>query len=144
MRVIFYNNKSDKKVAQKDLTLISTIECDIYNTLNVLTPDLVINNRQHNLLNCNYCYIAELNRYYYCDVTIYKHQTVIQCTVDPLKSHITEIQQLYCTAVRNENGEFSALADNNIMYTVEEEIKQYKLQENTLSFDETSIIFTCQ
>lgn len=85
MNVIFYNNKSKINVINKNLEEIKTLEFNFKNDSNILYPNLILKNYSGG----NYCYIPELNRYYYIDTIdlISGDLYNIKCSVDVLKSY---------------------------------------------------------
>lgn len=89
MKVTFYNNISNDNVINKTLNELKTINFKFKNDSNILNPTLLLKNYDGG----NYCYIDELERYYYIDTidlvegNLYK----IVCSVDVLMSYKDQI-----------------------------------------------------
>jgi len=103
MYIVLYKNKSDNRVLRKQLTQISTpLSCDIYNSESIINPRFIL---EYVGVEPNYCYVAELNRYYYIrDIILDKGgRRILMCEVDVLMSNIDEILNLNCLILRQEN-----------------------------------------
>lgn len=61
MELKIYNNKSNINVLNKNITLIDTLSFNLKSDTSILQPILILKNYKSG----NYCYIKELNRYYY-------------------------------------------------------------------------------
>ena len=117
MYIVLYKNKSDNRVLQKELTQISTpLSCDIYNSESIINPRFIL---EYIGVEPNYCYVAELNRYYYIrDIILDKGgRRILMCEVDVLMSNIDEILNLNCLIARNENETLcnKYLVDNKML-----------------------------
>ena len=108
LHVTFYNNTSDSKVMNKNISPIvlsgeSTIVAELTPTqaVNRSYPILIINYREQ-LLNANYCKINEYNRYYYCDFsTDTGGRMIVSCKVDPLMSFRESLGECEINVIRN-------------------------------------------
>ncbi|GEM_PF-6744430 len=103
MYIILYKNKSDNRVLSKSLTQVSSpLSCDIYGSESIITPRFIL---EYVGVEANYCYVAELNRYYYIkDIVLAPGgQRILMCEVDVLMSNIDEILNLNCLILRQEN-----------------------------------------
>ena len=103
MNIILYRNSSDNRVLRKRLTQVSTpLSCDIYGSESIITPRFIL---EYVGVDANYCYVAELNRYYYIrDIVLAPGgQRILMCEVDVLMSNIDEILNLNCLVLRQEN-----------------------------------------
>ena len=103
MNIILYRNSSDNRVLRKRLTQVSTpLSCDIYGSESIITPRFIL---EYVGVEANYCYVAELNRYYYIrDIVLAPGgQRILMCEVDVLMSNIDEILNLNCLVLRQEN-----------------------------------------
>lgn len=94
MTIIFYKTLSKpneiNKVLQNELHLTGTIKADT----DIIKPMFkVLNTLSFNIFNYNYCYIVELNRYYFIeDITILGDQLFyISLTLDVLYTYKTVI-----------------------------------------------------
>lgn len=78
MRIIFYTNNSDSNELNKNINLVTELQCNVNkDNLDVLSPILFLSYFDIKKLNINYCYIEELNRYYFIDsYTIEKNNLI--------------------------------------------------------------------
>ena len=108
LHVTFYNNTSDSKVMNKNISPIvlsgvDTIVAELTptQTVAVLNPVLIIDYRPQ-LIEANYCKINEYNRYYYCNfATDTGGRMVVSCKVDPVMSHKERINECEINVIRN-------------------------------------------
>lgn len=116
MTLILYNNKSDKFVMHKDITELKSMTGTPTEDINILTPTFIIENTASIISRCNYCFVAEFNRYYYVTIdALAGTQLRLNCTVDPLMSHASELAYCPCTVVRSESeGKPTAVIDNKL------------------------------
>lgn len=93
MNVVFYNNQSDKRVLNKNLTPVITISNILFLENADIKNVYVILEYFETYKNANYFYIAELNRYYYItDVEILNGNRIkIYGDVDVLMSFSAQI-----------------------------------------------------
>ena len=63
MIVKVYNNKSNKNIVNKKIELIQEISFDFKDDSDITNPILILQTYKTG----NYCYIPDLNRYYYID-----------------------------------------------------------------------------
>lgn len=134
MYITLYRNSSDNRVLRKSLTQVSTpLSCDIYGSESIITPRFIL---EYVGVEANYCYVAELNRYYYIrDIVLAPGgQRILMCEVDVLMSNIDEILNLSCLVLRQENETLcnKYLVDNRM-------IENITKQEVVESFGETVI-----
>lgn len=117
MEIIFYNNESDRKVLDKKIKkLISVQNVKFVDETNICRPKLLISRTffDERFRNINYLYIDNLKRYYYINNMNFVGSMVeIICEVDVLMSYKTEIRNLNCTVKRNENIKNGYLNDDN-------------------------------
>ena len=111
MTVIFYTYNGIKNKINKTLSSGLTInDVIIQNDFDITNFDLLIKNSNFNL-EYNYCFIPDLNRYYFIENiekmngTIYK----IRITVDVLKSFSSQIENINAIITKSENP------DNNFV-----------------------------
>lgn len=78
MRIIFYTNNSDSNELNKNINLVTELQCNVNkDNLDVLSPILFLSYFDIKELNINYCYIEELNRYYFINsYTIEKNNLI--------------------------------------------------------------------
>ena len=101
MTAILYNNVSDSREINKNLTELSTINITLYLDTNVATPVFKVKNF---INNANYMYVPDLHRYYYINNYTLSNQCVyLHCSVDVLETYKTEILNSECLISRSEN-----------------------------------------
>ena len=122
MTAILYNNVSDSRKVNKNLTELSTINITLYLDTNVETPVFKVKNF---INNANYMYVPDLHRYYYINNYTLSNQCVyLHCTVDVLETYKTEILNSECLISRSENDYNDNIVDTlapiteNTVYTV--------------------------
>ena len=100
MTAILYNNKSDNREINKNITEISTIDVTLYMDTNLLKPVFKVKTFNNN---ANYIYVQNLRRYYYIDNYTLSNQCVyLHCSVDVLMSYKTELLNTECLISRSE------------------------------------------
>ena len=122
MTAILYNNVSDSREINKNLTELSTINITLYLDTNVANPVFKIKNF---INNANYMYVPDLHRYYYINNYTLSNQCVyLHCSVDVLTTYKTEILNSECLISRSENDYNDNIVDTlapiteNTVYTV--------------------------
>ena len=102
--VTFYNCGDDKRVMSKTLTTGITATAELYDPTSVINPRLRVAYNS-SLLNYNYMYIADFNRYYFITnvTTDSGGALIIDGSVDVLMSYRTQINNLNAIAVRLPN-----------------------------------------
>ena len=122
MTAILYNNVSDSRKINKNLTELSTINITLYLDTNVTTPVFKVKNF---INNANYMFVPDLHRYYYINNYTISNQCVyLHCSVDVLETYKTEILNSECLISRSENDYNDNIVDTlapiteNTVYTV--------------------------
>ena len=122
MTAKLYNNVSDNREINKNITEISTIDLTLYLDTNVLNPVFKVKTFNNN---GNYLYVPSLNRYYYINNYTLSNQCVyLHCSVDVLMSYKTDILNTTCLISRAENDYNDNIVDTlapiteNAVYTV--------------------------
>ena len=101
MTAILYNNVSDNREINKNITEITSIDLTLYLDTNVLNPVFKVKTFNNN---GNYLYVSSLNRYYYINNYTLSNQCVyLHCSVDVLMSYKTDILNSTCLISRAEN-----------------------------------------
>ena len=81
-----YRNSSNPNVINKAISSLATVSCDFKNPIDVENPEIYIAATDA-YDNCNYMYIPEFGRYYFCKARAGLGQTITyECTSDPLMS----------------------------------------------------------
>ena len=89
MDIIFYNNVSDDDTIGKNLTVVTTLTGDLKNDCSIENPEILIKNT--GMINANYAYISEFNRYYYIENQIILSNNLVRVnmSVDVLETFKT-------------------------------------------------------
>ena len=89
MTVTFYNNLSNYNVVNKSLEEINILSFSFKENSNIITPSLILKNYEGG----NYCYIKELERYYFVkDIDLLENGLFkINCEIDVLMSYKDDI-----------------------------------------------------
>lgn len=114
MTVTLFNNSSDKRQLNKNITEIKTISAIAKGDINIISPTIIIN--YFNNVDFNYCYISNFNRYYFVNsITLLQGQRVqIELKIDVLMTYKDEIKNLTVNVLRYENIEPTFLTDSRI------------------------------
>lgn len=144
MYITLYRNGSDNRVLRKSLTQISTpLSCDIYNSESIINPRFIL---EYVGVEPNYCYVAELNRYYYIrDIVLAPGgQRILMCEVDVLMSNIDEILNLSCLVLRQENETLcnKYLVDNRMIENITKEEVVESFGETVITNPSTCFLLT--
>lgn len=117
MQVILYSSTADPRDLYKGtkLTTIATVEAEPFYPLEITVPEFRLAYNQ-NFRNINYCYVAELGRYYFIsDITLESgNAMIIHCECDVLMSFRSDILELDCICVRNQNNFNEYIQDPDI------------------------------
>lgn len=120
MTAILYNNVSDNREINKNITEISTIDLTLYLDTNVLNPVFKVKTFNNN---GNYLYVPALNRYYYINNYTLSNQCVyLHCSVDVLMTYKNQILNNTYLIKRNEFLKDNRLVDNEIPVSCKKQI----------------------
>lgn len=106
----------DIRVCAKTVIPVATITATPTEKINILNPSFIVEYKA-NLLTANYCYISELNRYYYITShTLEKgNRLIFNCEVDVLKTYYEQIKNCNATVIRSESeGKPSGIPDKQL------------------------------
>jgi hypothetical protein len=110
MNAYLYYNKSDKRYMNKTLQSITYeggsdhIDVEFKEDTSITDPTFILRT-QSKVLEGNYIYIPNLNRYYYINDYVVSHQRIyINCHVDVLMSFKNEIKQQNVIVSRQESS----------------------------------------
>ena len=103
-----YTNKSNQEIINKEIDLVSELNCTFKDDIDILNPVLLVKNYTGG----NYCYISDFERYYYIDdIGLLKGGVYqLHCSVDVLKSYADDL----------ERAEY--YSDDGTLYSIENEI----------------------
>lgn len=110
--VKLYQNHSDSNVVYKNISLISTNNCQLTAGCTIDSPVLLLN-MQSNIETFNYMYIPEFKRYYHITATILNgNQMQITGYTDVLMSFWNQFRNSQCVASRSTSHQNPELEDN--------------------------------
>ena len=105
MRITLYEFYGDNRELDKNLVNGVTVACDVYGTNTLLSPSFLIDYRpEYN--NKNYVFVEDWNRYYYISspfTMMSGNRCVVNCVEDVRMTFASQIRNLECYIVRNEN-----------------------------------------
>ena len=115
---LYYNSSADN-VVNKDITEVAELSGDLRESVDLLTPELTIENNNNILTSqtVNYLYIPEFNRYYFIrDIKFESGKLfVVKCDVDVLYTYRDEIKQQKAVIARQENKANLNIQDGNLI-----------------------------
>ena len=148
MTLNLYNNNSDSRVLNKDVTPLSlNVDAIPLLPLDILNPRFTLDYDITLLQSLNYIYCYETQRFYYVlkKVLSAGNRIMIDCNVDVLQSYEREIRDLYCTIVRCENPKkMTYLTDPEYIFDGRRDYEYFYLPSNVFNVrdrDETSFNF---
>ena len=116
--IIFYKNTAVNNVLDKTnfLTELETKNGLFYNNFDIVNSVLVVRNLN---INANYCYIRELNKYFFIENFEIVDNTKVKITLklDVLNTYKTDIKNLYVTVHEKENAN-GYINNRNTLYDV--------------------------
>lgn len=122
MSIFLYQNESAQNVVNKVLKNALELKGTLRESCDILTPSIMIENKDNTIFNYNYVYIPDFKRYYYINdfknVVNWLYQ--VNLKVDVLMSFKTDIKNLECVVIRQANKEFAKQTytpDDMIPYT---------------------------
>lgn len=131
MTAILYNNVSDSREINKNLTELSTINITLYLDTNVVTPVFKVKNF---INNANYMYVPDLHRYYYINNYTLSNQCVyLHCSVDVLMTYKNQILNNTYLIKRNEFLKDNRLVDNEIPVSCKKQIVTQAVSDDFIS-----------
>jgi len=110
----FYNNSGDIRQLNKDLTAVKlNVSAQITYQVSIQDPSFVLN-YDAALINANYVYVAEWQRYYYINnkTMIDGNRIQIDCHIDVLMSYKNEILNSDCIASRSASNTNPYIVDD--------------------------------
>ena len=105
MRITLYNNYSDNRVVSKNITPITTIDCNLKNDCSMNEPIVIVGYEAlTNWVNANYAYIDIFGRFYYVkDIKVTVGNIIeISLKIDVLMSFAGQIKGVNCVIERQE------------------------------------------
>ena len=137
MNVILYNNKSDKRNLNKNLSEIKTVSATAKGEINIISPTLILD---YFSTDFNYCYISDFNRYYFVNsITLLSgHRLQLDLSIDVLMTYKEEIKNLRVNVLRYENIEPTFLTDSRIPLFSDTTQKVIEFPENIFNLESPS------
>ena len=134
INVQFGSCVDDKRKINKAFSSTITAAASVYGDISILSPRLLVEYNS-SIFSCNYCYIAEYNRYYYItNISLSSgDRMVVSCSVDPLMSFSSEIMSLNVTITRQEFADDNFLPDNFMTPTSKKDVEVYKIDNNVFN-----------
>ena len=105
MTIQFYNYTGNPRTVNKNLGAITDIAGFLRDDFNIIKPLITI--RKDNVSNFNYCFIPDLNRYYFIeDVTLKNgNEYELSLSLDVLKTYESQILNATGTATESGNSD---------------------------------------
>lgn len=143
MRIIFYTNNSDSNELNKNINLITELQCNVNkDNLDVLSPILFLSYFDIKELNINYCYIEELNRYYFIDsYTIEKNNLIkLQLETDVLMTFKNDILLSFGIVKETKNNQNNFSSQFELLDTKQQKILYFSDGDNKFSNDKLYLV----
>lgn len=143
MRIIFYTNNSDSNELNKNINLITELNCNVNrDNLNILSPILFLSYFDIKELNINYCYIEELNRYYFINsYTIEKNNLIkLQLETDVLMTFKNDILLSSGIVKETKNNQNNFSSQFELLDTKQQKILYFSDGENKFSEDKLYLV----
>ena len=114
MKIKLMKISVDSRCLDKSPTLIKEVTVYTVGDIDMLEPIFIIDELSNDdFNNCNYCFVEEYNRYYYCTLKrLPSKKVTITCSVDVLMSNKDYLKGVTATIDRNENKKNGYLIDN--------------------------------
>jgi hypothetical protein len=93
MIVKIYTNNSEKIALSKNLTELMTVSGVLREMTSIQNPTIILNRNITDLINCNYVFIEDFNRYYYVNniTSVKQNLTQLDLSCDVLMSFKDDI-----------------------------------------------------
>lgn len=107
MQLTYYNNLSDKRYLNKNITAIThagnPVTIKLLDDTNIITPTFKMAEKDL-YMTANYCYVDDLHRYYYIEsVTVSNGFAFLNCALDVLMTYKQELAERAPLVKRSEN-----------------------------------------
>lgn len=113
MQANFYKNLSDNRVVNKDIYVtVNGLDITLKDNCDILNPNFILN-VNNKILNSNYMWVSDLNRFYYIEnIELSQQRMFIKTKVDVLMTYKSEILNLNCIIKRQSNRYNTYLNDD--------------------------------
>lgn len=134
-KITLYNNKSDKRVFNKNITPLKTYDCRFLENTTMITPTVILNKKITNgdayrdFQAVNYAFLELTHRYYYvkeCKLLVGGMVQFI-LEVDPLLSFKSEILNCSGLCLRNEYNSQPYYVDEELPFLSGRIIERYNI-----------------
>ena len=143
MRIIFYTNNSDSNELNKNINLVTELQCNVNkDNLDVLSPILFLSYFDIKELNINYCYIEELNRYYFINsYTIEKNNLIkLQLETDVLMTFKNDILLSSGIVKETKNNQNNFSSQFELLDTKQQKILYFSDGDNKFTDDKLYLV----
>lgn len=143
MRIIFYTNNSDSNELNKNINLVTELNCNVNrDNLDILSPILFLSYFDIKELNINYCYIEELNRYYFINsYTIEKNNLIkLQLETDVLMTFKNDILLSSGIVKETKNNQNNFSSQFELLDTKQQKILYFSDGDNKFSEDKLYLV----
>lgn len=139
MIIKLYNTNSDNNKLNKVLTNEIIIDIKLKNDTDIIRPTIFL--YSETLINSNYCYIPEFNRYYYVNSITTNSNKVfkLELEVDVLMSFKNDILNSYAYVIQQTN--YNNYYNSSYQSEVRKEVDYY-YSDVTLSDEKSLILVT--
>ena len=139
MVIKLYKVNDDNSVVNKTLNNEVSKQCVLKGNVNVVSPIIELTG---NIINCNYCYIPDFNRYYYIiDNTLHNNITTLKVKSDVLMSSYNEIKNL--SAIVKRNSKINNKYINDDKYVTQQNTRIQTKEFNGVSNNYSYILLVC-
>lgn len=127
MTIDLYRNNSEKNRVTKTLTSLGSLSGALVRETSLTNPAITVTGITDIILNCNYIYIEEFDRFYFVNdiISVRNDMWQLNCNVDVLMSFRNEILNQTAVIQRNEK-EWNLYLDDGIFKSYQNPIIQTK------------------
>jgi hypothetical protein len=107
MQLTYYNNRSDERYVNKNITAITLqdhsnpVNIELLKDTDIVHPTFIMADKDL-YMTANYCYVDSLHRYYYIrDIKVSKGYAYLQCECDVLMSYKEALKTIPAIISRN-------------------------------------------
>ena len=127
MTVTLYKNVSDKRVLNKNITEIKSVNAFLYEPCDIDNPIFKLS-YDNDILSCNY--LSAFGNYYFCELEFQQGGIVLlKCQKDVLMSNADDIKNIVGTVVRQEHVGMTTIPDTNILIQNNYSLECYRFQD---------------
>lgn len=140
-KIHFYNYDGHPDKINKELSNGVIIEGTIRDSVNILNPTITL--RLKNTPDFNYCYITDLDRYYFINNVTFIRGEVYECNleIDVLKTYADEILSVEGRLIQSENVE-PYISSSNDIYDIRPNFERMNFENGNLFDKDGTIIMT--